>query len=219
MKCDEIRDQIDDYVDGELQAGERDAVARHLLECPACREEERALRMLLDGAAALPRELSPARELWPGIAARLRSNVVAFPRRPFQPLTLLAAAAVLIALSSAITWRIARTPATAVATTRPNAAVFSLAAFRPAPDLLEAEREYASATSELLAAIEARRESLAPETLVTVEQSLRAIDDALKSLREALRGDPGNDELTQMLTATHKRKVDALRRVVRLSRI
>jgi len=216
---DELRDLIDDYVDGELPAGERDSVARHLLDCPACREQERALRTLLDEAAALPRELDPARELWPGIAVRLRPSVVAFPRRPFQPLTLLAAAAVLIALSSSITWRIARTPRAPVAATTSSAPAFSLAAFRPAPDLLEAEREYASATTELLAAIEARRESFAPETLVTVEQSLRAIDDALKSLREALRGDPGNDELTQMLTATHKRKVDALRRVVRLSKI
>jgi hypothetical protein len=219
MNCEELRDRIDDYVDGELHGAERDAVARHLVECPACREQERALRVLLDGAAALPRELVPERELWPGIAARLRPSLQSFPRRSPRPLTLLAAAAVLIALSSAITWRIARAPGAPVAVTSTSAPAFRLAAFKPAPDLLEAEREYASATSELLAAIEARRDSFAPETLDTVEQSLRAIDDALKNLREALRGDPGNDELTLLLTATHKRKVDALRRVVRLSRI
>jgi hypothetical protein len=219
MSCEELRERIDDYVDGELHGAEQDLVARHLLECPACREQERALRVLLDGAAALPRELAPARELWPGVAARLRPSLSAFPRRSLRPLTLAAAAALLVALSSAITWRIARTPAARVAATTASASALRLAAFRPAPDLLEAEREYASATSELLAAIEARRDSFAPETLDSVEQSLRAIDDALKSLREALRGDPGNDELTQMLTATHKRKVDALRRIMRLSRI
>ena len=133
--------------------------------------------------------------------------MVAFPQRRFR-LTLAAAAAVLIALSSAITWRIARPPATTL-TARPGSPTFSLAAFRPTADLLEAEREYASATGELLSALEARRDSLAPETLVTVEESLR----------EAVRADPANNDLTQMLTATHKRKVDALRRVVRLSRI
>jgi predicted anti-sigma-YlaC factor YlaD len=218
MKCDELLIRLDDYVDGELHDDEREVVAQHLLTCAACRDEERALRGLLDAAAALPRELAPPRELWPGVAAQLRTNVLVFSRRPFR-LTLLAAAAALIALSSAITWRIARPPAAAPFAARPSGPAFSLAAFRPAGDLLEAEREYASATSELLAAIEARRDSLAPETLVTVEESLRAIDGALRSLREALRNDPGNNELTQMLTATHKRKVDALRRVVRLSRI
>lgn len=217
MKCDETSTRIDEYVDGELAGDERDLVARHLLECAACREEERALRALLDRTAALPRELQPSRELWPGIAARLGTNVVAFPQRRFR-LTLAAAAAVLIALSSAITWRIARPAATPVAA-RAGSPTFSLAAFRPTADLLEAEREYANATSELLSALEARRDSMAPETLVTVEESLRTIDSALKSLREAVRADPANNDLTQLLTATHKRKVDALRRVVRLSRI
>ena len=47
---------------------------------------------------------------------------------------------------------------------------------------------------------------------------MRQIDEALSSLREALAGEPGNRELTQLLTATHKRKLETLRRVVRLSR-
>jgi CHASE3 domain sensor protein len=60
---------------------------------------------------------------------------------------------------------------------------------------------------------------LPPETLVAVEQNLRAIDEALKGLRQALRNEPDNDDLAQLLAATHKRKLDTLRRVARLSRI
>jgi len=219
MKCDDVRILIDDSVDGELQPPSRDDVARHLRECATCRDEEHAVRALLSEAAALPRELSPERELWPQISERLRF-VVPFPRQAarLQPLLLLAAAALLIALSSLVTWRIARPAETRLAV-RPAEPQGTLIAHAPAAGLLEAETEYARATDELLLALESRRDSLAPETLVEVEQNLRAIDGALKSLREALADDPGNQQLTQLLTGTHKRKVEALRRVVRLSKI
>jgi len=219
MTCDEIRTLIDDHVDGELQPPARDEVARHLRECAACRDEEKAVRALLASAAALPRELAPGRELWPEISERIRV-VVPFqrPAARFQPLALLAAAALLIALSSLVTWRIARPSETRLAA-RPTEPQGTLIAHTTATGLLEAETEYARATDELLLALEAHRDSLAPETLVEVEQNLRAIDGALKNLREALADDPGNQQLTQLLTGTHKRKVEALRRVVRLSRI
>ncbi len=222
MTCHDVRERLDDHVDGALAAAESAALALHLAGCAACRGEERSLRALLAGAASLPRERTPERELWPGIAARLGTNLVAFPRRAalWRPATLAAAAAVLVALSSAVTWRIAQPRPTRVAVERePGAPHVTLVSLTPVADLLEAEKEYARATSELVAAIEARRGSLPPETLVAVEQNLRAIDEALLSLREALQSEPGNDDLTQLLAATHKRKLDTLRRVVRLSRI
>lgn len=221
MTCEDVRDRLDDYVDGELAQSERDVLASHLTGCSACREQERGLRKLLAEAAALARETAPARELWPGIAERLRPALLAFPRRStsFRPLTLAAAAAVLIALSSGVTWRVARRPPAPVASRFATAPTVALVALTPAADLLDAEREYASATSDLLAAIEARRDSLSPEAASAVALNMRVIDAALKSLRVALRSQPGNPELTQLLASTHKRKLEALRRVVRLSRI
>lgn len=222
MTCHDVRERLDDYVDGALAPDETASVDVHLAGCDDCRAEQRALRALLAGAASLPRESSPRRDLWPGIAARLRPNVASFPRRVavWRPATLAAAAAVLVALSSAVTWRVARGPE-ARSTSNRDAGVsaVTLVSLTPATDLLDAEREFARATSDLVAAIEARRDSLPAETLVAVEQNLRAIDLALKSLREALRSEPGNDDLTQLLAATHKRKLDTLRRAVRLSRI
>jgi predicted anti-sigma-YlaC factor YlaD len=219
MKCDEARTRIDDYVDGELPPQARDEVARHLRECAACREDEQGVRALLVETAALPRELQPERDLWPGIAERMRA-VVPFPRprARFQPLTLLAAA-LLIALSSLVTWKIARRPEAQLAVRTGAGPQGTLIAFTSTTGLLDAETEYVRATNELLMAIEARRDTLAPETLAAVEQNLRVIDDALKSLREALRNEPDDQQLTQLLTGTHKRKLEALRRVVRLSRI
>ena len=43
------------------------------------------------------------------------------------------------------------------------------------------------------------------------------IDRALAEVREALVKDPESPELNRMLVATHKKKVDVLRRVVHLT--
>jgi len=80
-----------------------------------------------------------------------------------------------------------------------------------------AEQEYERAASELLAAIQDRRQSLSPQTLANVERNLAVIDQALNEVRAALGRDPGNKDLTRMLVSAHRKKVDTLRRVVRLS--
>lgn len=64
---------LHDYLDGDLPAPERDAVERHLADCPACRSECDALRGLLAETAALPKRILPRRDLWAGIAARIAS--------------------------------------------------------------------------------------------------------------------------------------------------
>lgn len=220
MSCEETQQRLDALVDGELAEGEAAELRAHLASCAGCRGDEQALRALLAEAAALPRELQPAGELWPGIRARLRPRLLTFRPRT-SAAALAAAAAVLVALSSAVTWRLAtRQPARAAETgAAPQALALRAAASGPATELLDAERGYARATGELLAAIEARRGSLPRETLEAVEHNMKVIDEALHSLRVALASDPGNSELTQLLAATHKRKLDTLRRVVRLSKI
>jgi anti-sigma factor RsiW len=216
--CETVLGQLSDYVDGELSPAARAEVAEHVLACTACRGEERALRELVKSAARLPQSLSPDFDLWPAIAARIdRRTVRRRERRTFRPATLAAAAALLVALSSAVTWRIADRRRA-----EPLAVVGSLIPATQTTgggELLDAEREYARAAGELLQVIHSRGAALQPETLLAVEQNMRAIDQALVSLRAALDADPTNAELTQLLAATHRRKLDALRRVVRLSRL
>jgi hypothetical protein len=43
------------------------------------------------------------------------------------------------------------------------------------------------------------------------------IDRALAEVRQALVQDPSNPELSRMLVSTHRKKVDVLSRVVKLS--
>src|SRR5260370_37576042 len=101
MPCAEAEDRLDDYVDGSLPEAEFQEMELHLAGCPPCREEERRLRAVLAQAAALPRLLSPARDLWPGIAERIGGRKRT-ALRGWGPIGPAAAAAVAIALASTV---------------------------------------------------------------------------------------------------------------------
>jgi anti-sigma factor RsiW len=209
MTCAEAEDRLDDYVDGSLPEAEFQEMELHLASCPPCREEERRLRAVLAQAAALPRLLSPARDLWPGIAERIGGRKRT-ALRGWGPIGLAAAAAVAIALASTLLPRPEPPAAPAPFAGLPVTASGS-------ETLPEVEADYARATTALLAALSERPSSLSSETLASVQKNLDVIDQALAEVREALRKDPHNGELTHMLVATHRKKLEVLRRVVKLS--
>lgn len=219
---------LDDFVDGALDpAGERE-VRRHLMQCDGCRAEERALRTLLEHAAALPEAILPERDLWAEIAPRLGPQAPAETAAPERraargprplPWWMLAAASVaLVVATSLATLRLAPGGEGPMATlpveqAPPAAAaapVTALAAFRPA------EREYEQAIDELAAVLEARRGALAPETVEVVESNLRVIDRAIEESRAALAADPASRELTRMLAEAYDAKLGVLRQAVQL---
>ena len=220
MTCEEARDRLDDYVDGTLGVGEVHEVELHLASCPDCASEERALRALLARVAALPAEVGPERDLWPGIASRIAAArarpvvVRAFPRAWWTPAAgLAAAAAVVLALGATLTrvW----SPPAREGSAGPGTAYE--AAWTADPTLIAAERQYARAAAQLMAALDARKASLPPGTVAAVERDLTTIDVALAQVRSALRAEPGNAQLSHMLAATHQKKLDVLQRVVKLS--
>ena len=235
MTCEEARDRLDDYVDGTLGVAELHEVELHVATCADCATEERGLRALLARVAALPAEVRPERDLWPGIASRIaearprplglpaasRLSVVnrmpvvrTFPRAWWTPAAgLAAAAAVIVALGA--TFARVWPPAAPGASTGTGMA--QEAAWTTDPTLLSAERDYARATAQLMAALEARKAELPPGTVAAVERDLTTIDVALRQVQSALRQDPGNAQLSHMLASTHQKKLDVLQRVVKLS--
>ena len=209
MTCNEADDRLDDYVDGALAEGEFQEMELHIASCAACREQERRLRLILAQAHALPREVPPPRTLWPGIAERIAQS-----RRVLwqSPLGLAMAAALLAAVAAVALLQTGPGAPNPLAT--PSTAV-SVSLERNS--IAAAERDYEKASADLLAALEGRRASFSPETIANVETNLAVIDQALSEVRAALGRDPGNPELTRMLVSTHRKKVDTLRRLVRLS--
>jgi anti-sigma factor RsiW len=220
MTCQELDERLDDFVDGALAAAAASEVEAHLSSCALCRERERQLRQVLAHAAALPRSVAPPRDLWPAIARQLgRERSWSWRSVGWSPVALAAAATVVISLVAAL-WS-GRAPARVRTVEIPAAspAVTAVAATTGVSDpvLAAAERDYEAAANALLEALQQRRARLQPETLAAVEANLEVIDRALAEVRQALVQDPSNPELSRMLVATHRKKVDVLSRVVKLS--
>jgi hypothetical protein len=222
MTCQELDLRLDDWLDGALTGDAAREVETHLAGCAACRERERQLRQLLAHAAALPRSLAPSRDLWPGIAEQVGggwSSWLAWSTRGFQPAVLAAAAVVVLGLAALVFTRIApeRVRTVTMPAASPSATTFVSSETVSDPELAQAEREYEEAARALMETLQRRSSMLPAEDLARVESHLQVIDRALAQVREALVKDPENRELNRLLVSTHKKKVDVLRRVVRLS--
>jgi predicted anti-sigma-YlaC factor YlaD len=220
MTCQELDERLDDWVDGALGEADAREIETHLASCALCHERERRLRRLLAHAAALPRSVTPPRDLWPDIARRLESE------RPWRwatggwgPVALAAAATVVVGLV-AVLWN-GRAPSPArtveIPSASPEARLVAGTTVISDPVLAAAERDYEAAANALLEALQQRKSRLQPGALAAVESNLEVIDRALAEVREALVKDPTNPELSRMLVSTHRKKVDVLSRVVKLS--
>jgi predicted anti-sigma-YlaC factor YlaD len=223
MNCQEMDDRLDGWVDDTLPAAERREVEAHLATCADCREEERRQRLLLTHAAALPRSVSPPRDLWPGIAEHIERRQAwarAWPRLSTWQPALAVAAAVVIALGAVLLERQAPAPVHTVVV--PTPATSPTARLHPAavemdPGLVAMESDYQAAATALMEALLERKDEIEPETLASVQRNLAVIDAALAEVHRALEKDPNRPELERMLVSTHRKRVDVLRRMVKLS--
>jgi len=209
MTCLELRERLDAYGRGTLEAAESAALEAHLEGCPACVAFVEAAEPRLESAGTLPRSVPPAGDLWPAIHARLTPRGNAGRGRVAVPGWWLAAAAVLlIALSSGVTALVLR---------RTGSAPSVVPSFRPSFGLAAIEAQYSAASGDLTAALEKGRARLAPETVATIQRNLATIDSALAESRAALARDPANAALEQLVVAAWRQKLDFLRRATALS--
>ncbi len=70
MTCEQAREQLGAYLDGELSADAQQGVAAHLVSCEACREELKELRLLVSELASAGPVTVPG-ALWPATEQRL----------------------------------------------------------------------------------------------------------------------------------------------------
>jgi len=215
MTCQDVRDLLEAHVDGGLDPAIGGEVDRHVATCSACAARLEHMRVLLAEAGRLPRSVTPPRDLWPGIAGRLRPRAVptVTARQPAPnyrlPAWLLAAAAVtLITVSSGVTALLLRRGGPVSQTTQ--------LATLPA-GLLDLERDYVGASAEIERVLAEQREAMPPEAVAALERSRRVIDDAIREARAALALYPENPDLSRLLWATYQQKLDLLRRATRLT--
>lgn len=229
FSCELWSERLSDYLEGELDRAEHDALEGHLAGCAACRRALEGLRAVLAGAAALE-DRPPGRDLWPGILARLETAPRdaaardAHPRtqRPAKPAVrrfsfsipqLAAAALALSLLSGGMVWLLRPASEGQVAVTPPpppseptapgGATVhFAMDSARP---------QYDAAVADLERILEEGRGHLDPATIEALEQSLATIDRAIEEARLAVARDTADVYLNNYLADTMKRKLELLR--------
>jgi hypothetical protein len=182
--------------------------------------EERKVRSL----AELPREVQPARDLWPQIEARLERRPGATlagtraQRSPLARLRWLAAAAMVAAVAVGV-WIGRDFPArqaVPVAQTTPVPAQQTQAPVAPqiretSADLLfVSDPRYLHAREALLKSLQARLATMPPPAQEKVRKSLLAIEHAKEDLESALGKDPSNALLQELLINTYQDEMRAL---------
>jgi anti-sigma factor RsiW len=223
---DQWTERLSEYVDGELENGERVALEAHLQGCAECSRVVGDLRRVVRRARTLKRQV-PERDLWPEIASRIGATPPAAteavdlssrrrPRRWSFSLPQLAAAGIaLMSISGGTVWLLrggATQPALVPVATVPRAQpTIVTAAARPS-----ATQSYAAAVADLERVLATGRGQLDSSTVRVIEENLRAIDQAIGQAQRALEADPANLYLNTHLAETMRRKLDLLRQAAAL---
>ena len=219
------------YLEDELSAEARARLDAHAARCDSCAALLADLRRISAEARALP-ALEPSRDLWAGIEARIEAPVIPLadgaiapqaptrigrPSHTWQVSTrgLAAAAVLLIALSSGLTYLVA-TSDDPSETGQWVVTGGGAAGVQPVRLSTPQIARYDEEIGELRRVIAERRGLLDSATVATIERSLRVIDDAIAESRAALASDPASEFLHEQLDRTLARKVELLRALARM---
>ena len=234
MTCTEYEALMARDLEGELSLEERDAADAHLAGCATCAAIRADLLEIAANAATLP-VLTPSRDLWDGIAARIEAPVIALgttgehrvPRRR-HVLRFAAAAAALVAVTAGTTYVLTRnavleqTSSTQVATNPPvtqsGAPVSTTSELVSEVNSTAAEAAFDREVLRLRSMLEERRDDLDSATVALLERNLRIIDDAIAESRAALAQNPGSALLNRQLQNALGKKVQVLRTAALLPR-
>ena len=241
LTCEHVDTVLSAWFEGDLGDAERRAVDAHLRECLRCASLVRDLEVIRREAEKLP-AMAPSRDLWEGIAARIEAPVIELkprqaPQAPRRNWQVAAAAVVLMAVSSGVTYLFATrdggrgtgdvqsaatstadsaAPATpgVVTPRRPTSGSGSAVLVRSEPSAPEVM--YDQEITRLRVILDQRRGDLDTATVTAVEKSLKAIDQAILDARAALTGDAANSFLNEQLNRALEKKLGVLRRVALL---
>lgn len=224
-------DALSAYLDEDLDAAARREIETHLAACAECRAILDDLRALAGRARGWREaEVTPATDLWRGIAARLDAPAAParvlpwYRRRVSLGVAELAIAATLVAaITGGLLWRRAPAPAATTATTVETAAPV-LAQVEPMDVPAEgvttvsfADAQFDAAVADLERVLRQQRDTLNPRTVQVLERNLQIIDDAIREARAALDADPANALLNAHLASARQRKLNLLRRAALIS--
>lgn len=237
--CASFEERLMAYLERELDDETRASMEHHRASCGRCDALVRDLAELSRQASTLP-PIAPARDLWPEINARLETPIVPLhattsggvPVRSTEPTeavvplasrrmislrTFAVAATMLIAVTSVMTWRVARSGGRAdqqVASSVPSADGASTDT--RAALVTNAGVVYEQEISALRTIVDERFTELDSATVAVLRRNLEIIDRAILDSREALERDPASRVLSTTLDRALESKLALMRRVALL---
>jgi anti-sigma-K factor RskA len=224
MNCLDYELDLDDYVEGRLDADTRIGVERHLQTCAECRALVADLRALQDAMRTLEPHV-PSQQVWNRVAAAIDAETRR--QRTWQWFDL-----------SALGWRTALSAACTIAllvggvwlafrdvssTLRPVPERSAARAVRT-PDSTQpvgttfdvAEAHYANTINSLEQITKTESDALDTPTVEVVQANLAVLDKAIGDSREALQTDPSNDVAQESLFDALRSKVALLQDTIAL---
>jgi len=162
-------------------------------------------------ASQLATEITPSRDLWPGIEGAIKA-----PQQPRQTPWFAQAAAVflLVGASSMVTYSVlkydeANTPQPAVQII-PTNLTFERAAFGGEHTL---ESVYGRAAGDVESSLDRELENLSPEAREDVKRNLAVMRQAITDIRQALEEEPNNGFLQELLVEAYRNELALMNRV------
>jgi hypothetical protein len=168
---------------------------------------------LMQEARRLATEVSPGRDLWPGIAEAIAKPATRYSR--WTPM--LAQAAAVLALvggSSMVTWYLVSEEPQVIEVYRP-ALHAELAAYGDRESL---GQDYDRVHGEVASQLKAELEKLSPEARADVERNMAVINQAIADIGEALNREPDNELLRDLLADAYREELVIMQRVGTLTR-
>ena len=178
--------------------------------------DERERDPLLRQVAALPTEIEPSHDLWPGIRARLEQAAPA-PQSAPRGLSwswALAAGVAVASGSALFTWMAVKAPGDGPA---------QMAGLAPAPvqalqpvsygGYSRLGPEYVETRAQMLDLFKSRLAELPEETRTRIEQDLTIIQKAADDIDAALVADPSSKLLNKLLLSTYQEEMRLYTRV------
>ncbi len=166
---------------------------------------------LMEAAGQLSTDISPERDLWPGISEAILRPAA----RRWTPMFAQAAAVVLlVGASSAVTYTIMKDDVSTSQISTPDM-IFEQASFGNRYNLGPG---FQDARNALVADLDFELERLAPEARENIETNLTLIHSAINEMNAALEEDPGNTLLQERILKTYREELALLRRVSGLTR-
>lgn len=174
---------------------------------------------LVAAARMLSTDISPGRDLWPGIAEAIERPA---PQRSWVPLggrtTLFAQAAAIVLLigaSSSLTYVIVKGQQQQGPTVVSSGMIFEQTSFANRYSLGPG---FEDARNALVEDLEIELARLSPELRANVETNLKLIHDAIHDMNNALEEEPNNVLLQEQLLRAYREELALLRRVSGLTR-